>query len=100
MVTPGGTVQPSGGATRTDYRMAEFFIARPVRRRGVGRSAVRLVLDRFDGSWEIIEYLRNPGAVSFWRKVIALYTGGNYEERVVSGEVRQTFRSGNSARRR
>jgi len=70
-----------------------------LRRRGVGRSAVRLVLDRFDGSWEIIEYLRNPGAVSFWRKVIALYTAGNYEERVVSGEVRQTFRSGNGTRR-
>ena len=100
MVTPGGTVQPSGGATRTDYRMAEFFIARPFRRRGVGRSAVRLVLDRFDGSWEIIEYLRNPGAVSFWRKVIALYTAGNYEERVVNGEVRQTFRSGSGTRRR
>ena len=100
LVTPGGPVQQPGGAARTDYRMAEFFIARPFRRRGVGRSAVRLVLDRFDGSWEIIEYLRNPGAVSFWRKVIAHYTGGNYEERVVSGEVRQTFRSGNGARRR
>ena len=100
MVTPGGTVQQSGGATRTDYRMAEFFIARPYRRRGVGRSAVRLVLDRFDGSWEIIEYLRNPGAVSFWRKVIAIYTAGNYEERVVNGEVRQTFRSGSGTRRR
>jgi len=58
------------------------------------------VLDRFDGSWEIIEYLRNPGAVSFWRKVIALYTAGNYEERVVNGEVRQTFRSGSGTRRR
>lgn len=91
LVTHGGSVP---GAARTDYRMAEFFIARAFRRRGVGRSAVRLVLDRFDGSWEIIEYLRNPGAVSFWRRVIALYTAGNYEERVVNGEVRQTFRSG------
>ena len=98
MVTPGGTLKDA--AARSDYRMAEFFIARPYRRRGVGRSAVRLVLDRFDGSWEIIEYLRNPAAVSFWRKVIALYTNGNYEERVVNGEVRQTFRSGSAQRRR
>jgi predicted acetyltransferase len=96
MVTPGGPV--SQGAVRTDYRMAEFFITRPQRRRGVGRQAVRLILDRFAGSWEIIEYLRNPGAVSFWRKVVANYTGGNYEERVVNGEVRQTFLSGRKAR--
>jgi predicted acetyltransferase len=96
MVTPGGTVPGSG--TRTNHRMAEFFIARPHRRRGVGRSAVRLILDRFAGTWEIIEYLRNPGAVTFWRKVIATYTGGNYEERVVNGEVRQTFTAGRRAR--
>lgn len=98
MVTPGGTLKDA--ALRSDYRMAEFFIARAYRRRGVGHSAVRLVLDRFDGTWEIIEYLRNPAAVSFWRKVIALYTAGNYEERVVNGEVRQTFRSGAGQRRR
>src|SRR6187549_3269983 len=41
MVTPGGSVSRDLGA-RSDYRMAEFFISRPQRRRGVGRSAVRL----------------------------------------------------------
>lgn len=96
MVTPGGSVQ-QGGA-RCDYRMAEFFISRPQRRRGVGRNAVRLILDRFSGTWEIVEYMRNPGAVAFWRKVVANYTGANYEERVVNGEVRQTFTSGRRTR--
>lgn len=96
LVTPGGPA-PGGGA-RCDHRMAEFFIARPQRRRGVGRSAVRLSLDRFGGTWEIVEYLRNPGAVAFWRKVIAAYTGANYEERVVNGEVRQTFTSARRTR--
>ncbi|RYD93715.1 MAG: GNAT family N-acetyltransferase [Sphingomonadales bacterium] len=97
LVTPGGSVA-SGRGARCDYRMAEFFIARPQRRRGVGKSAVRLILDRFSGTWEIIEYLRNPGAVNFWRKVVAGYTGANYEERVVNGEVRQTFTSGRRTR--
>ena len=78
----------------SDYRMAEFFIARESRRRGVGRSAVRLILDRFAGSWEIVEYLRNPVAVSFWRRVVATYTAGQFREKVVNGEVRQTFQSG------
>ena len=76
-----------------DLRMAEFFVARVHRRRGVGRNAVRLILDRFAGRWEIVEYSRNPAAVNFWRKVVAGYTKGDYRERVLNGEVRQYFSS-------
>ena len=77
-----------------DYRMAEFFIARAMRRLGIGATAVRLIFSRFAGRWEITEYLRNASAVSFWRRVVASYTSGNYRERIVNGEVRQTFQSG------
>jgi predicted acetyltransferase len=77
----------------TRYRMAEFFITRNARRLGIGRSAVQLILNRFAGRWEITEYLRNPDAVSFWRRVVSGYTHGQYEERIVNGEVRQTFDS-------
>lgn len=77
-----------------DYRMAEFFIARAMRRLGIGATAVRLIFSRFAGRWEITEYLRNASAVSFWRRVVAGYTRGNYRERIVNGEVRQTFESG------
>jgi ribosomal-protein-alanine N-acetyltransferase len=76
-----------------EYRMAEFFIARAQRRLGIGRTAVDLILNRFAGRWEITEYLRNPGAVSFWRRVVAGYTRGSYQERVINGEVRQIFDS-------
>jgi predicted acetyltransferase len=85
---PDGTVE---------FSMAEFFIARPWRRRGVGQAAVRLILDRFSGRWHIKEYLRNPRAVEFWRCVVADYTAGNYQERGDSGEMHQYFDS--SARR-
>jgi predicted acetyltransferase len=81
------------GTPAIEYRMAEFFISRPNRRLGVGRTAVQLILNRFGGIWEITEYLRNPGAVSFWRRVVALYTRGVYQERVINGEVRQVFDS-------
>ncbi len=84
------------GRPPVDYRMAEFFVARVYRRRGVGRSAVELILNRFAGRWEITECLRNPVAVSFWRRVVANYTQGRYQERVTNGEVRQVFDSGNS----
>jgi predicted acetyltransferase len=77
----------------SDFRMAEFFVAKPHRRRGVGRSAVRLILNRFAGRWEIVEYSRNPNAVKFWRSVVSGYTRGDFRERNANGEVRQYFTS-------
>lgn len=79
-----------------DYRMSEFFVLRKFRRLGVGRDAANLIFNRFAGQWEVTEYLRNADAVSFWRKVIGLYTRGAYTERIADGEVRQHFRSVNS----
>ena len=91
MVARGGA-EP--GRSPVDYRMAEFFVERAQRRRGIGRLAVELILNRFAGRWEITEYLRNPVAVSFWRRIVANYTQGRYQERVNNGEVRQVFDSG------
>jgi predicted acetyltransferase len=83
---------------RSDYRMAEFFITRARRRLGVGRMAVELILNRFAGRWEITEYLRNADAVRFWRRVVSGYTRGKYQERIVNGEVHQSFDSGAAPR--
>ena len=80
--------------TRIDYHMPEFFITRLRRRLGIGRTAVHLILNRFAGRWEITEYLRNESAVQFWRRVVGAYTHGDYQERIVNGEVRQVFASG------
>lgn len=84
--------RPAGG-TDVDYRMAEFFIARAQRRRGFGRSAARLILDRFAGRWEVVANQRNPGAVAFWRRTLAQYARADLRERIGGGEVRQLFRS-------
>jgi predicted acetyltransferase len=77
-----------------EFSMAEFFIARAWRRRGIGSQAVRLLFDRFDGQWLISEHVRNTTAVKFWRRVVAAYTRGQYQERIVDGEVHQRFVSG------
>ncbi|MBV8742562.1 MAG: GNAT family N-acetyltransferase [Sinobacteraceae bacterium] len=86
-------VARSSDASGTQYRMAEFFVRRDSRRLGIGRAAVELILNRFAGRWEIIEYVRNPDAVTFWRRVVGHYTRGRYQERVINGEVRQSFES-------
>jgi predicted acetyltransferase len=89
------THQPPGQPP-VDYHMSEFFITRKSRKLGIGRDAAILMFNRFAGEWEVTEYLRNPGAVQFWRRVIAAYTRGQYMERVQNGEVRQRFRTYNN----
>ena len=84
----------SAAQPRIDYRMAEFLVLRTRRRLGIGQTAVQLILSRFAGRWEISEYLRNTVAVDFWRRVVASYTRGTYQERIVNGEVHQVFDSG------
>jgi predicted acetyltransferase len=91
---------PAAGESAADYRMSEFFVRKQYRRAGMGRDAAVLIFDRFAGDWEIVEYLRNPGAVAFWRRVVSDYCkGGHYTERSRHGEVQQRFKSRPSPQR-
>ena len=85
-------VAPAGNEGAT-YRMSEFFVRRSHRLAGIGRNAATLMFDRFTGDWEILEYLRHPGSVAFWRRVLTDYCPGNFSERAQNGEVLQRFRS-------
>ncbi len=82
---------PAAGEPSANYNMSEFFVRKAHRREGIGRDAATLIFDRFAGEWEIVEYLRNPGAVAFWRQVLSVYSKGRYTERSRNGEVRQRF---------
>lgn len=79
------------------YRLSEFFVREPFRRRGVGRAAAQLIFTRFAGRWLVVEQVRNGGAVAFWRRVIMRYTRGRFQERQGGGEVRHSFDSVNSS---
>ena len=89
---------PAAGELAANYTMSEFFVRKPHRRVGIGRDAATLIFDRFAGEWEIVEYQRNPGAVAFWRRVLAVYGKGIFSERSRNGEVRQRFVSGSAGR--
>ena len=59
-----------------------FFVVRGARRAGVGMGAVRDVVARYPGEWEVAFQDANPGAVAFWRRVgEALAREGWTEER-------------------
>ena len=62
------------------FDMAEFFVLRKFRRRGVGGLAAFAAFDKFRGDWEVRERSANANATAFWRRAIGSYTGGNFKE--------------------
>ncbi len=52
--------------------MAEFFIVRKHRGRGVGRLAAEIIFSHQPGSWEVAVARKNAPAREFWRKTIKL----------------------------
>jgi predicted acetyltransferase len=70
-------VRGLSGPTRV---LNSFFVVRGVRRSGVGLRAVREVVARHPGEWEIAFQDANVGAVRFWRRVAVELAGDGWEE--------------------
>lgn len=77
------------------YHVTEFFILRAHRRQGIGRAVARDLFDRLTGRWRVSQMANNTAAQTFWRRVIAEYTGDNYEEQwdAEVGGPQQQFRT-------
>ena len=60
--------------------LAQFFVLKKYRRRGVGSAAARAVFDAVRGRWEVGQMPLNEAAQAFWRRVIGAYTGGHFTE--------------------
>ena len=77
------------------YSLAEFFILRKYRRRGIGGRAAGRVFDLFPGLWRVHLEAQNLPAQAFWRKVIGEYTSGAFAEMSKEGREgpTQEFRS-------
>lgn len=56
-----------------DYRLAEFFVAKPFRRDGHGTRFAHDVISRFKGAWHLEVLLENEIALAFWRRVLQRY---------------------------
>jgi predicted acetyltransferase len=52
------------------HDMAEFFVMRKYRRRGVGIRAARAVLAACPGEWQVRQVRANAAATSFWHRAI------------------------------
>jgi predicted acetyltransferase len=58
--------------------MGEFFVMRKFRRQGIGSRFAIDLFERFIGKWRVRQIEENTDALAFWRKVIDIYTGGNF----------------------
>ena len=59
--------------------MAEFFVLRKFRRRGIGRLAAHQLFARYPGLWRVYQEAGNLPAQSFWREVVSRYTHNQFE---------------------
>ena len=63
----------------TKYSMSEFFVMYKYRRHGIGKYAVKYILDKFKGKWQLKFHPKNDVSKNFWLKTIEEYTQGKYE---------------------
>ena len=59
----------------TVWDMAEFFVVRGYRRRGIGTEIAHEVWRRFPGIWEVRVMESNHSARLFWERAIQAFTG-------------------------
>jgi predicted acetyltransferase len=59
----------------TVWDMAEFFVVRGYRRRGIGTELAHQVWRQFPGRWEVRVMPSNHSAYLFWERAITLFAG-------------------------
>jgi Predicted acetyltransferase len=57
------------------WDVAEFFIVRSHRRRGIGMRVAQALWSRFPGAWEVRVLQANGAALNFWQRAIAAFAG-------------------------
>jgi predicted acetyltransferase len=67
-----------------EFRLNDFFLLHPYRGKGIGEIAASQILDRFQGQWDVHVIPSNKRAQAFWRKMIAAYTSGQFQEEIRS----------------
>ena len=69
--------------------MAEFFIARRYRKRGVGAAVAREIWRRIPGAWEVRVMEGNEPARAFWAAAVRALPDSAVEEATVELEAKR-----------
>ena len=82
-------------------QIAEFFVTRFYRRRGVGVAGARRLIARFPGRWRITQREGNEAAIAFWQRVLdgfVVYEEMTTRTNAVRREQHFTFAASRSSR--
>ena len=78
---------------RNYFSIAEFFIMKKYRRKGIGKSVAYQIFTLHKGAWEIFQKANNKPAQLFWKKIIDEYADGNFTEGFENGKCLQNFKN-------
>ncbi|MCE5293612.1 MAG: GNAT family N-acetyltransferase [Chlamydiales bacterium] len=67
-------VDKKGSDDTIDFNIAQFYILRKFKGKGLGAFVARECFDVFRGVWEVMVMPQNTGAYQFWNKTITAYT--------------------------
>lgn len=67
----------------------EFFIMRKFRKQQIGTEVATRIFNMMHGAWQVSETNENIIGQKFWKKVISLYTNGNYQEIISNNKLWQ-----------
>lgn len=76
------------------HSIAEFFVLRPYRSKGIGKVAAYKLFDLHPGEWQISQDEENLPAQAFWKRIIHELTNGDYQDGLSESHPRgpkQTF---------
>lgn len=63
-----------------DWAVAEFFVAYPYRRSGVGSAVMEQIFQRHKGVWHIKYHPANTASVAFWKGIAQRHAAGPVEK--------------------
>lgn len=73
-------IDKKGSRAEINFNMAQFFILRKFKNKGIGRYVAQQCFKEFPGIWEVMVIPGNEGAYRFWRATIKQYTSNNFTE--------------------
>lgn len=89
-------VDKKGSDSSIEFNMAQFFILRKFKNKGVGRYIAHQLFERFKGVWEVMVLPNNTGAYQFWKSTVQSfdpeYQGYDRNVAHFNNEMRRIFR--------
>jgi ribosomal-protein-alanine N-acetyltransferase len=73
-------IDKKGSDPSVNFNVAQFFVLRKFKRKGIGRYVAEKCFDKFRGTWEVMVMPGNDGAYRFWQATIKKYCGNNFTE--------------------